>query len=567
MKSIHNRKFFKPYIWIVISSSLLLIAMNFDQIMGNLSVNLAIFVLLSITVQTIEIPLVRGFGTASYGLIVSIMLLFGPGTAALVNFLTTVITPVILRKKRSFLPDAFSGAQFALCIFAAYGLYLVLGGSPVHKGISVGNQDVVLIIPITILFFLVNHLFIDLFYIFRGDPLTFKDYIALAQTDSLVYAISAPFAVLIVLLSQHVFLLFLIILPLALVAQMFKMYQRLKRLNQVHQFVSRIQQEFNVDQIYSTVANATQTILKCPGVILWIKGEDGNSLHPKVILPDALKEFVPKFLSTSQGIVGAAVTGGRTEISNDAWKDTRVVAINASLHFETLLAVPLLIRGKTIGAIACYGIQKRGFTADDQETVELIAAQSAVYIDNAKIYADLEEMSLRDANTGLYNARYFYKELTKQISQSRVLRSPLSIVVLDADHFKAINDTFGHLAGDMVLKQVGRVLEEAVKDYGIATRYGGEEFVLLLNCTTEQAYQLTEKIRLQIAELSVTYNDTTIENITISAGIASYPEHALLEKDLLEKADQAMYSGAKACGRNKVAIYSPEISSQAKPSS
>jgi diguanylate cyclase (GGDEF)-like protein len=487
------------------------------------------------------------------------MLLLGPEAAALINFATTVITPIILRKKRSLLPTVFSGSQFILCIFAAHSLYVALGGSPMLTSTNITGYSIFLIVPATLLFFVFNHIFVDLFFFFRGDPLTYKDYLIQASTDALVYGISTPFAILILFLSNHVLFLFLIILPLALFAQMFKMYERLKRLNRVHRMVSDIQQEFNPEQIFSTVANTAIEILKCPAVIVWMKTEDRDCLVPKVVLPQSINSYIPASLSLDQGLVGAAVSSGTTLILNEAWKDTRAVKVKAPFHFESLLVVPLKIRSKSMGAIVCYGIQKRGFSGEDQNIVEFIAAQTAVYIENAQIHAELREMSIRDSNTGLYNTRFLHQELSDRLNESRRRGTPLSLVLLDIDFFKNLNDTYGHLAGDMVLRQVGRIMEDTVKGHGIATRYGGEEFTLLLNCPFEKAFELAESIRLKVAALHIPYNETVLKGITISAGIAAFPDHAGEEKELIERADQALYWGAKRRGRNKVAVYSPSL--------
>jgi diguanylate cyclase (GGDEF)-like protein len=136
---------------------------------------------------------------------------------------------------------------------------------------------------------------------------------------------------------------------------------------------------------------------------------------------------------------------------------------------------------------------------------------------------------------------------------------PLSIVIIDIDHFKKYNDTYGHVVGDEVLRQTSAVVQRTVGERGVVARYGGEEFAVILDSPLEEAKPLVEQIRRAIAHNSFEYQGYVVQGVTISAGLAAYPEHDQDEKELLEKADQAMYWGAKQRGRNKVAVYTPDL--------
>ncbi|MCP3678598.1 MAG: GGDEF domain-containing protein [Deltaproteobacteria bacterium] len=164
----------------------------------------------------------------------------------------------------------------------------------------------------------------------------------------------------------------------------------------------------------------------------------------------------------------------------------------------------------------------------------------------------LSELSMTDGLTGLYNHRYFKVQIGVEFKRAVRFEQTLSLIMLDVDHFKSINDTYGHPFGDKVLKRIGEILHLNLRASDIAVRYGGEEFaVLLLNAGIEQAYYVANKIRLVIEAAEFTFNDRQVK-VTVSAGVASFAlGDDLSSRELIETADQYMYM-AKKLGRNRV---------------
>lgn len=162
--------------------------------------------------------------------------------------------------------------------------------------------------------------------------------------------------------------------------------------------------------------------------------------------------------------------------------------------------------------------------------------------------------------TGLYNRRYLEDFLFKQLHQAERSKSSLAVLMIDLDHFKKINDTFGHDAGDAALKEVGVLLQEDTRPGDTAARYGGEEFIILLyGIDTESAKNRAETLRNTISKLQIKYGAQQVGQITASIGIALYPEDAKTSSELIEAADKALYQ-AKSKGRNQVVMFS-EITS------
>lgn len=177
--------------------------------------------------------------------------------------------------------------------------------------------------------------------------------------------------------------------------------------------------------------------------------------------------------------------------------------------------------------------------------------------ENERLRLKLQEQAIRDPLTGAFNRRFFSEALDKESARSIRENTPFSIIIVDVDHFKQFNDTYGHKCGDIVLQSLANFLNENTRQGDIVCRYGGEEFVILMtDATPESARKRAELFKKQFEETIIEYDNKRLK-CTFSAGIASYPEHANSGEGLLIFADQALYQ-SKAEGRDRVTVYSPE---------
>jgi diguanylate cyclase (GGDEF)-like protein len=185
------------------------------------------------------------------------------------------------------------------------------------------------------------------------------------------------------------------------------------------------------------------------------------------------------------------------------------------------------------------------FEMEYETLVRSLASQAAVAIRNAR----LEDLSFKDALTGVYNRRYFMVRIEEEWKRHSRFAEPVSLVLLDLDRFKDVNDRFGHRAGDEALKEVARLLQKHSRNFTVVTRYGGDEFaVLLVNTPRAGAVTYAQRIREVVARHAFAHG-----SVTVSLGVASLPEDAANSDDLVVAADKAMYE-AKRLGRNRVAV-------------
>ena len=232
-----------------------------------------------------------------------------------------------------------------------------------------------------------------------------------------------------------------------------------------------------------------------------------------------------------------------------------------SCNHHNYLCVPMIAFGETVGIMQLDTDWHKDDAANNKslENVEpltklgtMAADEIASAIEELKLRARLQHQSTRDSLTHLFNRRYFMEAIERELYRAKQHGEELSLLMLDLDHFKQFNDIHGHIGGDMVLRSFGKVLEETTRGSDVASRYGGEEFaVLMTQCPTAGARKRAEEIRLKTERIALEFHGELLEGITASIGIASYPYDGDSIDQLIASADKALYE-AKAHGRNCV---------------
>ncbi|MBF0619663.1 MAG: GGDEF domain-containing protein [Candidatus Omnitrophica bacterium] len=203
-----------------------------------------------------------------------------------------------------------------------------------------------------------------------------------------------------------------------------------------------------------------------------------------------------------------------------------------------------------LGELAYKGIMDR-----DMGTFTVLANQFALALRRIRLYKEVEEMSVTDSLTRLYTRRYFSERFAEEFARAKLRKSPLSLLMLDVDSFKRVNDQYGHLTGDIVLREVGRIVGLQTREIDITGRFGGEEFCAIFPDTDKPGALLAaERIRAAVAEARIRAYDAVL-NVSVSIGVATFPEDARQMDELLDKADWALYR-AKKLGRNRVVAFS-----------
>lgn len=212
-------------------------------------------------------------------------------------------------------------------------------------------------------------------------------------------------------------------------------------------------------------------------------------------------------------------------------------------------------RGEFIG-ILWLGekLKKRPYTQDDKTNLVTVANNIASTIDNARLYKELQKQAIRDPLTKLFNRRYLYETFDRELARAKRENYPISFLMVDIDHFKGINDSFGHPIGDEALKSLGSLLQKSIRQGDIACRYGGDEFIIIMpGLHKKDAEQRAESLRLEVKNIPIKTTSGMVF-VTASIGIALYPEHGDNLEQIMKASDDALYE-AKNAGRNRISIW------------
>ncbi len=221
-------------------------------------------------------------------------------------------------------------------------------------------------------------------------------------------------------------------------------------------------------------------------------------------------------------------------------------------YVRSVLITPMRLRGQVIGMISAQSYQPNSYTEEDQALLEMLAAYAAIALDNANLFHNIQQLAITDSLTGLFNRRQLFELGNREFLRARRFNRPLSVLMLDIDHFKRVNDRHGHAVGDHVLVRLAQIMRQITREIDIAGRYGGEEFILVLPETdiagaTEIANRLLDQIRLA-------FQTGGLPSITVSIGVAALQPATVDFSYLVHTADLAMYA-AKNAGRNRIATY------------
>jgi diguanylate cyclase (GGDEF)-like protein len=327
-----------------------------------------------------------------------------------------------------------------------------------------------------------------------------------------------------------------------------------------HELGKALTSSLQLDQVLRTIMEKINEVLRPDTWSLLLMDIDKGELYFQIATGKGAEALKDVRIKLGQGLAGWVAQTGEIVVVPDTSKDSRFFAqVDARTKMETrsIVAVPVRFRDHCLGVIElinCVGPE--GFSQRDLALLEALADYAAIAIENARHVQRIHELTITDDCTSLYNARHLNFMLDTEIYRSHRYAFEFSLIFIDLDHFKMVNDTYGHLMGSKLLSEIGSAIKEKCRLIDLAFRYGGDEFVVLLPQTSkENALGVARRLHKLIREAVWLHEPGLNVHVTASVGVASYPSDSRTKAELLHLADEAMYL-VKNSTRDSVAAAS-----------
>ncbi|HIE53058.1 MAG TPA: diguanylate cyclase [Armatimonadetes bacterium] len=317
----------------------------------------------------------------------------------------------------------------------------------------------------------------------------------------------------------------------------------------LYEIAQTVGSSLSLDETLSLLTTKLNNFVQCAACVIYLLDEEREELEARAAFGPQAALFRKLHLSLRGSLSGRAVEQQRNIFNGHAQDDFQATtAGEEARNLASLLAIPLTTAdGTRIGCLSLYHEAVGAFTEDDLRLLSLIGQQAAMAIKNALTYEETRSSALTDELTGLPNTRYFFMTLEHEFSRAQREDSPLSLLLIDLDNFKTINDEFGHTVGDRVLREVAQRMRQPLRNYDTLVRHGGDEFYVILPHTTlADALEVAKRLRRAVDGYTLILRNNRRVRVHASIGAATYPENAQTLEALLTCADRRMYEAKRS---------------------
>ncbi len=527
-----------------------------------------IYLLLLIIIHSSPLKIGDIYVMFTLAISLTVFLEYGIAVEAWLIQITMLVGMLISIRRRNMYRLVLTQMMFIWVSLTA-GFSFLLAGGTIGFTVSMVREQLIPIGFYTLSFFISNHLILY-FYLWvlekRKIPFFSEDLF----WDAATFLFTLPLGLIMYLvkITYGVIGMLFVSLLIIIVTQLFKLYSELvhshQQLTALNNLSASFTSELNLDKTISALQQSIKELLTFDYSYIFLMDEDRLKLtsigqvNGQVNKPD-----VDYQLELGEGLSGRVALYRKAQmIGSDAEIYELENELDCMKNNKSLLSVPMLWNNQTLGVITLGSSDSYYYSKKDMTIANILGSQAAIAIQNAKIYQKTEAKNLIDELTGIYNFRAFEEILHTMIAEAEMKKETVSLLMLDLDYFKKVNDQYGHLAGNKVLKNLANVLKEHTRKEDVIARYGGEEFVVIIPDTGyERATVIANRIRESVEQMKTIVKDTlngegeTTIQVTVSIGVASFPDMANSDKELVRNADRAMYVGSKQTGRNRVAVY------------
>ncbi len=312
-----------------------------------------------------------------------------------------------------------------------------------------------------------------------------------------------------------------------------------------HDVAKALTSSLNLDSILQTIMEKMAAYFEPDTWSLLMVDEEKEELYFAIAVGDASEALKTVRLKMGEGIAGWVAKHGEPLLVPDVYTDERFAKrIDEMTKWQThsIICLPLKSKQRVLGVIQLINVDTKHFEEHEILALQALADYAAIAIDNARAVERIQELTITDDCTGLYNARHLYKTLEAEVYRSARFGYEFSVLFLDLDHFKRVNDTHGHLIGSKLLAEIGYAIKSHLRLIDYAFRYGGDEFVVLLPQTGKEAALVVARRIRDVFRNSVFCREENLNlNVRASMGVATYPEDAKSAHEIIRQADEMVY--------------------------
>jgi len=534
---------------------------NYTALNTNLSTGL-LFLAAMIAAELSQVNLGKYRVSSEFGLLYSMIFIFHHQIALIIKVISAFLSEIYYRvrsgnDKEIVSMSLFNTAQYVLSFLSGIYTYMALKKYLYNPYQNVILTEMLIQGMAIFCYYFTNMVLVNTYLFFDGRKFEKGEIIRLALVDLSSYFALVPGGILIILfnnLFQNFIGLFLGFFIYFLIVYIYRLYFDLVSLNDELTALYDIGVSFistlNEEDLVKKLMNAIKILIPRDVIVLFLY-KDGK------LVPEAYEGVISAPVPDKEGqeLLCKVFYSGKGEIIKDITKCKECTKYFGDGKRGSALLVPLVNKDDKFGVLMIGSRRKGIYKEKHLKIISIISHQAAAVMTNVHLFLETKEMAITDSLTQLYNRRYLFSEF-KKISGREDYKEEISIIIFDIDYFKQINDEYGHLIGDEILKKVALCIKNNVRENDIVCRYGGEEFVVILpNMGCEEAFKVAERIRKIIERTEMAKSEDGLGiYVTVSAGVSSISVEDDMER-FLKKADEALLFGAKRMGRNRVVNF------------
>ncbi len=536
---------FAIYTWLVIGLGVGLLCYTFPLLDLDSGRELLIMASFGVLAEWLAVAFPQGQLTGGFAVVLATYLIYGPVPAVWVNALAALLGQGVANRGKPLRTTLFNAAQCVLVVLGANFIYVLAGGAP-GRGVDWGNGWYLVLFILS--YYLLNWLLVYIHILPMRDEYSFLRWSDSLLWEGFAYLFAVPIGFLMYFLYHYIGIYgtLLLFIPMLAVQFALRIYLHLlqssRESRMLYEVAWRLGGNPSLKEIFETLLRESRQVINFSHGVIYLWSENQKCYLAEAVLGTYAELLRASEVQRGEEFLGRVAESGEYHLVDDTREDERTMGDMGLIQLHrSLVVIPLTGESEVLGLLV-LGDKRPGFFEERHiQIMTILGRQAAAAIVNERLVRRLDQAVISDELTGLYNYRYFFYRAQGELERARRFNEHISLVLLDIDNFKQVNDRYGLPAGDVVLSGVAGVIREQLRDCDLAARYGGDEFAVLLPQTGPiEAKHVADKLCLAVRESVFEDGDNRLY-VRVASCMASFPDGA---------ADvDALFNGVRSRGR------------------